>query len=126
MVSGLLDEEFTITPRDLMALDLVSRTATGATARAGTVNATGPLLDTFLAQYGYSAADFDRIRFIAKDHYRTLLRGDYLTDYDVVMAISSGSRPLAEDLRPMRLLIPEAESSMWIYCVIRIEFVHKE
>ena len=121
-VSGLLDEDFTITPGDLLELDCVSRTATGATAKAGTVNATGPLLDTFLAQYGYKASDFDRIRFIAKDAYRTLLRYEYLTDYDVVMAVSSGKEPLSEDLRPMRLLIPEAESSMWIYGVVRIEF----
>ena len=124
-VSGLLDEDFTITPGDLLELECVSRTATGATAKAGTVSATGPLLDTFLAEYGYKASDFDRIRFLAKDAYRTLLRYDYLTDYDVVMAVSSGKEPLAEDLRPMRLLIPEAESSMWIYGVIRIEFVRK-
>ena len=124
-ISGLLDEEFTITPGDLMELECVSRTATGATEKAGTVEATGPLLDTFLAQYGYKASDFDRIRFLAKDAYRTLLRNEYLTDYDVVMAVSSGKEPLSEDLRPMRLLIPEAESSMWIYAVIRIEFVRK-
>ena len=125
-ISGLLDEEFTITPGGLLELECVSRTATGATAKAGTVSATGPLLDTFLAEYGYKASDFDRIRFIAKDAYRTLLRNDYLTDYDVVMAVSSGKEPLAEDLRPMRLLIPEAESSMWIYGVIRIEFEFKD
>jgi hypothetical protein len=123
VVSGLLDEDFTITPKELLALDCVSRTATGATEKAGTVSATGPLLDTFLAQYGCKASDFSRIRFLAKDEYRTVLRGEYLTDYDVVMAVSSGSKPLAEGFRPMRLLIPEAESNMWIYAVIRIEFV---
>ena len=123
VVSGLLDEDFTITPKELLELDCVSRSATGATEKAGTVNATGPLLDTFLAQYGHKAADFDRIRFFASDEYRTVLRGDYLTDYEVVMAVSSGSEPLAEGHRPMRLLIPEAESAMWIYAVIRIEFV---
>jgi hypothetical protein len=117
-----LDEDFTITPRDLLELEQTSRTATGATEKAGTVSAKGPLLDTFLAGYGYKAADFYKIRFLAKDAYRTLLRDEYLTDYDVVMAVSSGKEPLAEDQRPMRLLIPEAESNMWIYGVIRIEF----
>ena len=125
-IAGLRDDEFTITPRDLLELDSVARTATGATAKAGTVNATGPLLDTFLAQYGHRAADFDRIRFFASDEYRTVLRGEYLTDYEVVMAVSSGRAPLDEDLRPMRLLIPGAESNMWIYAVIRIEFVLDE
>jgi len=78
-----------------------------------------------MAQYGYTAPDFETIRFIAKDGYRTTLRGKYLTDYDVIMAVSSGTVPLAEGLRPLRLLIPGAESSMWIYSVSRIEFEHK-
>ena len=126
VISGLLDEEFTISPKELLALDCVTRSATGATEKAGTVNATGPLLDTFLARYGFSSEDFNRIRFFARDEYRTILRGEYLTDYEVVMAVSSGAEPLTEGQRPMRLLIPEAESSMWIYAVIRIEFVRNQ
>ena len=121
-VSGLTEEEFTITANELAQLECVSRTATGATAKAGTVNAYGPLLDTFLAQYGYAPSDFYKIRFLCADDYKTVLRGDYLTDYEVVMAISYGSEPLPESCQPMRLLIPEAESSMWAYSVVRIEF----
>jgi len=122
VISGLPGGEFTVTPKELYALDCVSRTATGATAKAGTVNATGPLLTTFLAQYGYKPSDFSKIRFIASDGYRTVLRDDYLKDYEVVMAVTSGKEPLPEAYRPLRLLIPEAESGMWIYAVIRIEF----
>lgn len=121
-VSGLTDEEFTITANELAQLECVSRTATGATAKAGTVNAYGPLLDTFLAQYGCQASDFYKIRFLCADNYKAVLRGDYLTDYEVVMAISYGGEPLPESCQPMRLLIPEAESNLWAYSVIRIEF----
>ena len=121
-ISGLTDEEFTITPNELAELECVSRTATGATAKAGTVNATGPLLDTFLEQYDCQMSDFYKIRFLCADNYKVVLRGDYLTDYEVVMSVSNGSEPLDEDIQPMRLLIPEAESSMWAYSVIRIEF----
>ena len=121
-VSGLTEEEFTITANELSQLECVSRTATGATAKAGTVNAVGPLLDTFLEQYGCKAADFYKIRFLCADNYKVVLRGEYLTDYEVVMAVSSGTQPLDEGLQPMRLLIPEAESNMWAYSVIRIEF----
>jgi DMSO/TMAO reductase YedYZ molybdopterin-dependent catalytic subunit len=121
-VSGLTEEEFTVTPNELAQLDCVSRTATGATAKAGTVSAYGPLLDTFLAQYGCAMSDFKKIRFLCADEYRTVLKGEYLTDYEVVLAISNGSEPLSEECQPLRLLIPEAESSMWAYSVIRIEF----
>lgn len=121
-ISGLTEEEFTVTANELAQLDCVSRTATGATAKAGTVNAYGPLLDTFLAQYGCQASDFYKIRFLCADNYKAVLRGDYLTDYEVVLAISYGSEPLPESCRPMRLLIPEAESNLWAYSVTRIEF----
>lgn len=121
-IAGLTEEEFTVTPNELAQLDCVSRTATGATAKAGTVNAYGPLLDTFLAQYGCQASDFYKIRFLCADQYKVVLRDEYLTDYEVVLSISNGSQPLEDSLQPMRLLIPEAESSMWAYSVIRIEF----
>lgn len=121
-VSGLTDEDFTVTPKELLALDCVSRTATGATEKAGTVSVRGPLLNTFLAQYGKTAADFYKIRFLCADGYKTVLKDDLLTDYEVVMGVQTGSGPLQENLRPLRLLIPEAESSIWAYSVIRIEF----
>lgn len=125
-ITGLTDENFMITPNDLARLDCVSRTATGATAKAGTVNAYGPLLDTFLAQYDCKASDFSKIRFICSDGYKVVLRDEYLTDYEVVMAVSGGSEPLAEAQQPLRILIPDAESSMWAYAVTQIEFVRDE
>lgn len=121
-ISGLTEEEFTVTPNELAALECVSRTATGATAKAGTVSVTGPLLDTFLAQYGYKAADFYKIRFLCADEYKVVLKDEYLSEYEVVLAVSAGSEPLAEAWQPLRLLIPEAESGMWAYSIVRIEF----
>ena len=125
-ISGLLEEDFVITPNELLALPCVSRSATGATEKAGTVSVRGPLLETFLEQYGYEPSDFYKIRFIASDSYKTVLRDDYLTDYEIVMAVSAGDKPLSNTERPLRLLIPEAESNMWIYSVVRIEFEFKE
>ena len=125
-ICGLTEEEFTITPNDLAELECVSRTATGATAKAGTVSVRGPLLDTFLEQYGCRAADVHKIRFLCADGYKAVLKGEYLTNYEVVLAISSGAQPLPEACRPLRLLIPEAESSLWAYSVVRIEFEYPE
>lgn len=121
IVAGLTETELRVTPAELAQLDCVSRTATGATAKAGTVSACGPLLDTFLAQYGCAAADFYKIRFLCADGYKVVLRGEYLTDYEIVLAVSAGNGPLPEAQRPLRVLIPEAESSKWAYSVVRIE-----
>ena len=121
-VSRLTEEDFTVTPKELLELECVSRTATGATEKAGTVSVKGPLLNTFLAQYGKTAADFYKIRFLCADGYKTVLKDDLLTDYEVVLAVQNSNSPLQESMRPLRLLIPEAESSTWAYSVIRIEF----
>lgn len=124
-ISGLTDEDFTITPNELAQLECVSRSATGQTAKAGTVNAVGPLLTTFLEQYDKKPSDFSKIRFIASDDYSVVLRDEYLTDYEVVLAVATDSDPLPEDQWPMRLLIPDAESNKWEYAVVRIEFEEK-
>jgi hypothetical protein len=121
-IAGLTDEEFTVTPNELAQLACVDRSAAGTTAKAGEVDAVGPLLSTFLAQYGKTQEDFKKIRFLASDDYRVVLAGQSLKDDEVILALSDGDDPLPEDYRPMRLMIPGAASSMWEYAVIRIEF----
>jgi len=122
VVSGLTDEDFTVTANGLSQLECVSRTAVGATEKAGTVEAYGPLLNTFLLQYGCTASDFRKIRFLCSDGYKTVLKDEYLTDYEVVLSVSCGDDALPEKWQPLRILIPEAESGMWAYSVTRIEF----
>jgi hypothetical protein len=68
-IIGLTDESFTITPNDLAKLKLSSTTATGATAKAGTVSGVGISLIDFLAEYGKTPGDFKTIRFTASDEY---------------------------------------------------------
>ena len=122
-ISGLKDEEFTVTPNELAEMKCVSRTDTGATQKAGTVKAYGPLMSTFVEQYGYTMSDFSKIRFICRDEYKTVLQKEYLTDYEIVLSVASGSDPLSEKEQPLRILVPEADSYRWAYSVERIEFV---
>lgn len=124
-ISGLKDDDFTVTPNDLSEMKCVSRTDTGATAKAGTVNAYGPLLETFVGKYGYTTDDFSRVTFKCRDSYEVSLKEEYLTDYDIVLSIASGSEALPEKEQPLRILVPEAESSKWAYSVERIEFTKK-
>jgi hypothetical protein len=125
-ISGLAESDFTVTPNELAELECVGRTAAGKSDKAGSVDAVGPLLSTFMAQYGKTPEDFEQVLFIASDAYEVVLKDEYLTDYDVVLAVSEGEDPLPEGYRPMRLLIPGAESSMWEYAVTRIVFTQKQ
>ena len=121
-ISGLKESDFTVTPAELAEMDCVKRSDTGRSEKAGTVKAYGPLLSTFVGKYGYEMADFSKVRFICKDQYKVVLQDEYLTDYEIVLSVASGSDPLAEAERPLRILIPEADSYRWAYSVERIEF----
>ena len=125
-ISGLSDTDFTVMPNDLAKLECVQMSVSGKTEKSGTVTAVGPLLETFLAQYGKSKSDFAKIRFYASDKYKITLKDEYLTSYKIVLSIARGNDPLPVAQQPLRLFIPQAESSNWIYTVIRIEFIAKE
>lgn len=122
VISGLADREFAVTPGELAKLDVVSATGVGQSAKAGTVRGAGPTLETFLAQYGRSPDEFALARFIASDGYRVTLHEKSLAESEIIMAITSGGGALPQSERPMRLIIPGAESNRWIYAVERIEF----
>ena len=124
-ISGLSDRDFTVTPNTLAKMECVQMSGSGKTEKAGTVTAVGPLLETFLAQYGKSRSDFSKVRFYASDKYKITLKDEYLTQYQIVLSIAKGNDPLPEAQQPLRLFIPKAESSNWIYAVTRIEFITK-
>jgi hypothetical protein len=46
-----------------------------------------------------------------------------LQEKQIVFSLSNGKDPLGESEIPMRLLIPGAESSYWVYGVVEIEFI---
>lgn len=122
-ISGLAAEDFTVTPHELAGLDCASQSATGRTQKAGTVHGVGPTLETFLAQYNKEQTDFQKIIFRAKDGYTITLGPQSLQKYAIILSVANGKKPLSESEAPLRLLIPEAESSKWVRMVIEIEFL---
>lgn len=126
LITGLLEEDFYITPGELAELDCVKATATGATEKAGTVEAYGPTLETFLAQYDKTLDEFKSIKFVGEDDYAITLGKVSWDKYDIIMSIASGNDPLEKDRRPLRLLIPGAQSGNWIYMITEIQFTYIE
>lgn len=125
-VMGLSEEEFVITPNELAEMDCVTRKVTGSTAKAGTVQPVGPTLDTFLAAYGRTADEFERIRFYASDGYYTGFLADVLEESEIILAIANGDEPLKKSELPLRLVVPDKEGNQWIRMVTRIECYPKQ
>lgn len=124
LVTGLTEEDFYITPKDLSKLKLTSVTATGKSQKAGTVNGLGPTMETFLAQYGKKVSDFKQVKFSASDDYTAVLVNS-LQEKEVVLSIAKGMKPLEKYQRPLRIVIPNEDSGKWIRLVVKMEFTPK-
>jgi len=122
VISGLLEEDFTVTPYELAAMECTSLTVTGTTQKAGTVSVVGPTLETFLAAYGKSVSEFKRIRFYGSDDYYKGFLPEALEKYEFVLGVANGKNPLGETEQPVHLVVSGGESNSWVRMVVRIEF----
>lgn len=124
LVTGLLEEDFYITPGELAQLECVSATARGNSEKAGTVHAYGPTLETFLAQYGKSLSEFKKLRIVAEDGYTVTLGRVTWDKYDVILSIAAGSRPLPDYQQPLRVVVPGGDSGNWVRLVTELQFTY--
>lgn len=120
-VTGLTEEPFTITPRELSQMDCVKQTIKSSVEKVGTVTAVGPLLETLAAQYGREMSEFRVVRFLGGDGYKTVLKDSQLQQ-DIILSVASGSQPLEEQYQPLRVVIPSGATAQWTYQVLEIEF----
>ena len=125
-ITGLLDEDFTVTPGELAEMECVSATAVGETEKAGKVKAYGPTLDTFLEHYGVSKDDLYSIKCYAKDDYKVTLGKVTWDSKEVILSIAYGSEAFDEKTAPLRIVIPEGQSGNWIRMVNKMEFTYKD
>lgn len=125
-IIGLTEEPFSVTPKELMDMECVSATAQGNSDKAGTINAYGPTMETFVSSRGRSLDDFRTIRFSASDGYDVTVNRLVWDSYDIILSVSNGTKPLEERQRPLRVVIPGYDSGKWVRLVTQIEFSAKE
>ncbi|MCQ2547197.1 MAG: molybdopterin-dependent oxidoreductase [Clostridia bacterium] len=122
VLSGITDEDITITIADLKALECKTVKTESTSDKIGVVKATGPELDTLLSQYGVSKADFRKVIFEGTDQYDVKLLNDYITEHDIYLAFGIDGEPLDGESAPCRVIIPKSDSAYWIRMVDRINF----
>ncbi len=127
-ISGLTDEEFTVTVAQLASLAVIAEDASSRKANGETLSmqAVGPTLDTFLAQYDKTREDFSKIRFTAADGYVITLSAGVLEQQEMILAVANGEQPLDENEQPLRLVLPGADSMYWERAVCHIDFIAQE
>ena|GEM_PF-1280728 len=116
-------KEVSITVGDLKELDCITLEAESTSDKIGTINATGPLLETLVESYEDNLNDYSKIRIYAKDDYDIKLDKEFLSENKVILAFGIDGEPLLEDSRPIRIIIPDSDSAYWIRMVNTIEFI---
>lgn len=122
VLSGLQDDDITITIADLKALECKTVKTESTSDKIGEVKATGPELGTVLEQYGFTKEDIKSVRFHGIDEYDVPLTKDYITEHDIYLAFGIDGEPLDAESAPCRIIIPESDSAYWIRMVNEIEF----
>jgi hypothetical protein len=124
LVHGLQEEDFEITLGDLKQLPTVSKHAEAERSNGEIVkvDATGPLLDAFLQQYGKTQKDFSRVRFTAKDKYSIAVPADVLAGRQIILSYLNKGQPLADEMQPVRVVIPGERAMYWVMNMIRMDF----
>lgn len=123
VLSGIQDEDIVITIADLKAMECKTLKTNSTSDKIGDVRATGPELDTVLAEYDASKADFAKIVIYGSDEYDVKLQNDYITANDIYLAFGIDGEPLDEESAPCRIIIPESDSAYWTRMVNKIEFI---
>lgn len=124
LIVGLLEEDFTVTPEELVNMKCVSGIATGSSAKAGTVQGWGPTLETFVERYGHTLDEFKCVTFYASDDYHIALGPVTWEKRDVILSVANGGKPLEAGQCPLRVVIPGADSGKWIRMVDKIQFTY--
>ncbi len=127
VVKGIETSDITVTPDHLASLKCVKASGTSQSGEGAEVTGVGPTLATFLEEYGYRQEDFSSIVFIASDGYTTTLNHQFLLAHQtIILSVSNQDTRLSKDEMPIRILIPDAESSNWTKMVVEMKFTKAE
>jgi hypothetical protein len=124
-ITGLADKPFKITPTELAKLDCVNNMIETKNSYNNTVRvqATGPLLTSFIESQNANLSDFSSVKIVAADGYKVELTPDDLATKKYVLAIRTGDEPLKGEEIPLRLISPDTKSSYWVSGIKELEFI---
>ena len=112
-----------LTIAEIQGFDCVTLKTNSTSDKIGEVKATGPLLETIVANYGAKLDDFKKIIITATDGYEIVLTQPFISENQLILAFGIDGKPLGEDEAPLRLIVPDSDSAYWIRMVKSIEFI---
>ena len=119
-IDGIAEDTVFVSIADMKALDCVTIKTESTSDKIGKVRATGPTIETVLANEGADIGDVKKITFHGTDGYEYSLQEDYIVDHEIILAFGIDGEPLDEESAPCRVIIPKSDSAYWIRMLDRI------
>ena len=128
VVVGLTDAAFPMKIREFTELEAVSEKAEGLRSNGDIVKftAVGPNLDTLLAAYGKTRADYSSVRFSARDGFSVIIPKEVFEKREIVFAYMNGNKALDKKNAPLRTIVVGERAMYWARMVDKIEFLTDE
>lgn len=125
---GIGDDDIKITVDEIKKLkiinkDVISLSSGGEETK---MNVTGGLLEELLNKRGISQAELSGIRVTAIDGYSMEIPSEVLKNRDIILAYEINGKPLFEENRPIRIIVPGERAMYWVGAVSTIGVAEEE
>lgn len=116
-------EAIRVTSKELadMKADKVDTILQKTTGTKEKMLAEGPTLKTLLAEHDINLDDYQGVGMVGSDGYYALLSKEILLNSKVILAIRSDGKPLPDDEKPVRVVIPGVMGPYWVKKLAKIE-----
>lgn len=125
VISNLKEEDLTISLEKLKELPAVEKDVTSVDSSGDEDDYTvkGALFSDLLESIGASQEDLKAIRLIAGDGYSIEIPEPVLKNRQIILAYEINGEPLYDNVKPVRVIIPEERSLYWLKNLTEISII---
>lgn len=98
-------------------------TSVDSAGEENTFSVTGTLFDDILADYGKTQDEIGDVRFIAGDGYSIEVPADIVQARDIIFAYEIDGKPLDDNIKPLRAIVPDERAMYWVSNLVKIEIL---
>lgn len=119
--NGQADIEVTVASLKELTPVIMDVESVNSDGEINTFSIKGALFSDVLARNGKTQQDLNAIRLVAGDGYSIEVIKDILVARDIILAYEIDGEPLKDDVKPVRIIIPDERAMYWVRNLMRIE-----
>lgn len=124
-ITGLKEGDIKVSLEDIKGLEQVTKDviSISSSGEKNEMNVTGGLLEELLQKHKASLKDLEGLRFVARDGYSIDIPKDIVQSRDIILAYEMDGKPLEEESKPLRTIIPDERAMYWVSQLSEIQII---